>query len=213
MPAAAQGAAPLIPANARTPPGPARTAPFAAAGRSAQPPAYWPPRPRSRSPRLAAILAPVGGFPLIVFAHGECKESEHYKKWYQLPARLARCGYVVVVPELPGIIAGDEAPEVGPDLALLWGFINWMRTEWEHRQTLMPAPFTGVAGHSHGGGLAAALVTSNPGAFKAFASLSGITREPFAAIAAAPMPKLFMWGTRDAPLLDLNPTPESSEWA
>src|ERR1019366_6028991 len=50
-PAAAQGAAPLFPANARSPPGPARTSPFAAAGRSAQPPAYWPPRPRSPSPR------------------------------------------------------------------------------------------------------------------------------------------------------------------
>jgi len=166
------------------------------------------------SPDSAAILAPVGGFPLIVFVHGECKEPEHYKKWFLLPAQLARCGYVVVVPELPGIVAGDEAPEVAGDLALLWQFINWMRTAWEHRQTLMPAPFTGVAGHSHGGGLAAALVASGPTAFKAWASLSGVTREAFAPLAVAPCAKLFMWGTdRDAPLVDLTPEPESSSWA
>lgn len=166
------------------------------------------------SPDSAAILAPVGGFPLIVFVHGECKEPEHYKKWFLLPAQLARCGYVVVIPELPGIIAGDEAPEVAGDLALLWQFINWMRTGWEHRETLMPAPFTGVAGHSHGGGLAAALVTSNPTAFKAWASLSGVTAEAFAPLAAAPFPKLFMWGTeRDASLVDLTPQPGSSSWA
>jgi pimeloyl-ACP methyl ester carboxylesterase len=165
------------------------------------------------SPDSAAILTPVGGFPLIVFVHGECNEPEHYKKWFLLPAQLARCGYVVVVPELPGIAGGDEAPEVTGDLALLWQFIDWMRTRWEHRETLMPAPFTGVAGHSHGGGLAAALVNSDPSAFKAFASLSGVTQEEFAPLAAAPFAKLFMWGTEwDASLVNLAPQPKSASW-
>jgi dienelactone hydrolase len=164
------------------------------------------------SPDSAAILAPVGGFPLIVLVHGECREPEHYKKWFLLSAQLARSGYVVVIPELPGIVGGDEAPDVAGDLALLWQFIDWMRTGWEHRETLMPAPFTGVAGHSHGGGLAAALVASNPAEFKAWASLSGVTRESLVALARAPFAKLFMWGTEDALLVDLNPAPESSLW-
>src|SRR6266581_4850540 len=57
----------------------------------------------------APILADCGRYPLIVFVHGQCSEPshDHYKKWFELPAQLARGGYIVVVPMLAGTASGD----------------------------------------------------------------------------------------------------------
>src|SRR5438105_1573078 len=53
------------------------------------------------SPEGAAILSDCGRFPVIVFAHGECDgDVDHYKKWFEIPALLARAGSIVVIPEL-----------------------------------------------------------------------------------------------------------------
>jgi acetyl esterase/lipase len=47
----------------------------------------------------APILDGCGRYPLVLFAHGNCiNEQDHYTKWFELPAQLARSGYVVVVP-------------------------------------------------------------------------------------------------------------------
>jgi dipeptidyl aminopeptidase/acylaminoacyl peptidase len=92
------------------------------------------------------ILEGCGRYPLILFAHGHCDESEHYKKWYLLPAQLARSGYVVVVPELPGI-AIHPSNEDHPALQRMVDIVSWIREYWEHRNNLLPAQSTGVAGH------------------------------------------------------------------
>src|SRR5262249_54964160 len=57
----------------------------------------------------APILDGCGRYPVILFAHGACPtDVEHYKKWFQLPAELARSGYVVVVPELAHTARGGH---------------------------------------------------------------------------------------------------------
>src|SRR6267142_1493243 len=48
----------------------------------------------------APILEDCGLYPLILFVHGHCNETEHFKRWFELPAQLARSGYIVVVPEM-----------------------------------------------------------------------------------------------------------------
>jgi hypothetical protein len=165
------------------------------------------------SPEGAPILSDSGRFPLIVFAHGECQgDVDHYKKWFEIPALLARAGFVVVVPEL-----SQSLPETSPgDIDIVGGMIGWIRTQWEFRATVLPSPATGIAGHSFGGGVAAEFVRSSAGTISAFASLSGQTGEGLRPIATAHIPKLFVFGSNllmDAAFVDLNPLPSGSAWA
>jgi hypothetical protein len=69
-------------------------------------------------PATATILAGCGGYPLILLAHGHCfGDPDNYLRWLQLPAQLARAGYVVVVPRLAGIETGTHpATPDHPDL-------------------------------------------------------------------------------------------------
>jgi pimeloyl-ACP methyl ester carboxylesterase len=146
----------------------------------------------------APILEGCGRYPLILFAHGNCDETEHYKKWYELPAQLARSGYVVAAPELP-----DTAAGVGPwsephaDMGRLAALLAWMRDGWEHSSVLQPAPSTGIVGHSYGALLAARFAAVNP--ISAYASLSGVWSEwpgtPPRPINVLTIPKLFTWGS------------------
>jgi hypothetical protein len=54
------------------------------------------------SPDSGEILRDCGRYPLIVFAHGHCStDTDHYLKRFEVPAVLARAGYVVAVPRLP----------------------------------------------------------------------------------------------------------------
>lgn len=63
------------------------------------------------SPNSAEILTSCGLYPLVLFAHGQCfGEPDHYKKWYFLPAALARAGYVVAVPQLSGDYPWGSTP-------------------------------------------------------------------------------------------------------
>lgn len=160
------------------------------------------------SPETARILAGCGRYPAVVFAHGHCfKDAEHYKLWNELPAELARCGYVVVVPELLQIGGGTAPADADGDLELLGEFADWLRTRWEHRATVMPLA-TGLVGHSRGAGLAGRLAAR--GGIAAFASLSG---QGIAGVESVRIPKLFMWGSDPLPGADLFSALSETAWA
>ena len=121
----------------------------------------------------APILAGCGRYPLVVFCHGQCiGDPDHFRRWFRLPAQLARAGYVVVVPRLAAI-SGGSSPSVEDhaDLATLDAVVTWARSTWEHSSVLMPPPHTGLAGHSFGAMLAARYATTHRVA--AYAGLSG----------------------------------------
>lgn len=147
----------------------------------------------------APILAGCGRYPLIVFAHGNCSEpsADHYRKWFELPAQLARSGYVVVAPMLAGTAGGNYPWDNDAELALLREIVSWMRTGWEHYQMLLPAPATGVVGHSYGALLGVRLAVE--GSVSAYASLSGPWSEwpslPPNPVGTLAVPKLFVWGS------------------
>ena len=94
----------------------------------------------------APILAGCGRYPLILFAHGQCSEPgvDHHQKWFELPAQLARSGYVVVVPALPRTAGGAYPWDNDAELGLLLETVEWMRTGWDHagvrRRRLRPGP-------------------------------------------------------------------------
>jgi pimeloyl-ACP methyl ester carboxylesterase len=159
----------------------------------------------------APILAGCARYPLILFCPGHCAEPEHYKKWFEIPATLARSGYVVVVPELPQVSGGTHPSGADADLALLGAFETWMRTSWEHRAVLMPEPATGVAGHSFGALLAGRYAAT--ARVSAYASLSGVWQDwpdSNAPIKTLRIPKFFTWGD---PLLDLFTEINAPSWA
>lgn len=146
----------------------------------------------------APLLEGCGRYPLIVFAHGHCiGDPDHYRRWFRLPAQLARSGYVVVVPHLAGI-AGGQSPSVDahPDLATLAAVVDWARSDWEHADVLLPAPATGVAGHSYGAMLGARFAVSHP--VSAYAGLSGGWQDWFGdapkPLPLLDLPNLLVWG-------------------
>jgi hypothetical protein len=118
----------------------------------------------------APILDGCGRYPLILFAHGHCQgDMEHFRKWFLLPAQLARSGYVVAVPQLTQIAGGLHPSTVDhPDLAVLTNVLDWMRSGWEHQSVLLST--TGIAGHSYGALLSARVAGNANG----HASLSGV---------------------------------------
>ena len=167
------------------------------------------------APDGAPPLLGCGRYPLIMFCHGSCPgESLQYQKWFELPAQLARAGYVVAVPQIIGI---GGLPHQSPDVqALLRDMLDWMRTGWEHLDTLLPPPATGLAGHSYGALHAGILATTRP--VLAVASLSGVwedyTSSPIPIHQGAPA-RLFTWGTHtssdasaDLPPQFWNPIPQ-----
>jgi hypothetical protein len=146
------------------------------------------------SPDTGEILRDCGRYPLIVFAHGHCQtDTDHYLKWFEVPAQLARAGYVVAVPRLPQISIGTRPLEADGDLAILRDLVSWFRTGWSESAVVAPSPATGLAGHSFGAGLAGRLAAE--GSSSAFASLSGsVARVIRDALA---VPKLFIWGSNE----------------
>ncbi|HEX6032256.1 MAG TPA: alpha/beta fold hydrolase, partial [Tepidiformaceae bacterium] len=150
----------------------------------------------------APILEGCSRYPLVIFCHGHCsQDAEHYKKWFEIPAELARSGYVVAVPLLPQVGGGTHPSGADGDLALLGALAAWMRTGWEHAAVLLPEPATGVFGHSFGALLAGRFAAS--GNVAAYASLSGVWQDwpdSNRPIQSLRIPKLFTWGDD---LLDL----------
>lgn len=167
----------------------------------------------------APILAGCGRYPMILLAHGDCEgDPDIYTKWFTLPAQLARAGYVVIVPQLPGI-GEDPSTENHPALAAMEAALTWLRQSWEYHDVLQPeappvleyaplqaavarppTPFsgqaTGIVGHSYGGVLAARFALSH--GLVAYASLSGIWEDwagpPPLPVEALHIPKLLIWG-------------------
>lgn len=147
----------------------------------------------------APILEGCGRYPLILFAHGNCGETDHYKKWFELPAQLARCGCVVAVPELAATQGGAYPWDDSPDLTRLADTRTWMRLGWVHKSVLLPEPATGLIGHSYGALLAARIPAVSTVA--AYASLSAGWLE-WPSVIPRPInvdviPKLLAWGTGD----------------
>lgn len=139
----------------------------------------------------AAILSGCGRYPLIVFLHGHCHgDTEHYRRWFRIPAQLARAGNVVVVPHLAGVAGGQNPSVTGqPDEETLGTVVTWVRSAWTHHSELLPPPATGIIGHGFGAMLGARFVHRHQ--VSAYAGLSGEWQDWFG---AEPFP---------LPLLDL----------
>jgi hypothetical protein len=94
-----------------------------------------------------AMLTDCGPYPLVIFLQGHCDgDKEVYRRWTHLPAALARSGYVVVVPKLPGILQGTQ-PGNSQDLDHAKAVLNWMHSGWEYRDGLASSPSPAVVGH------------------------------------------------------------------
>lgn len=141
------------------------------------------------SPQHAPILEGCGRYPLVILAHGSCPADEdHYQLWHELPAVLARSGYVVVVPHLNlGAPSGNETEQ-----ALIGTLAAWARSGWEHSGLVMPPPATGLVGHSWGAGLLGHVAAESPESYAAYVSLSGV--EVPGAMHRTRLPTLFTWG-------------------
>jgi hypothetical protein len=150
------------------------------------------------SPPDAPLLRNCGRYPLVVFAHGQCGEADHFQKWFELPATLARCGNVVLVHDLPATNGGTSPSQNDAEVDLLRRLIRWARVDSEYAGVLMPDPATGLAGHSFGAGLTGRLVVENLVAVTAHASLSGTYPS---ALQPRTIPKLLTWGTGGEDLL------------
>jgi pimeloyl-ACP methyl ester carboxylesterase len=145
----------------------------------------------------APMLEHCGQYPLILFLHGHCQsEDNHVYRWERMLAELARCGFVVAAPYLSTIGSG---PQFEPSFDHAMSVLRWMRRRWPQRANLLPAPATGVVGHSYGGMVAARVATST--AVAAYASLSsgwhewstfGPTPIPLFNLA---VPSFHCWGT------------------
>ncbi len=127
------------------------------------------------SPDGAPVLTGPGHFPLVLFLHGQCAEPDHYRRWFSIPSVLARCGFVVAVPELLATVSGTYPwADPHPDVDRVTTLLAWMRAEWEHRAILMSPPATAMAGHSYGALLGGRIVAASPGTYSAYASVSGV---------------------------------------
>ncbi|SCL28578.1 PASTA domain-containing protein [Micromonospora nigra] len=151
------------------------------------------------SPNTAQLLSGCGRYPLIVFAHGYCaQDTNHYQRWFRTPAALARCGYIVAVPELPDIhVHPARSPGTQQVLA---DTVTWMRQGWPGKAVLLPAAKTGLAGHSYGALHAGILATRIQVA--AVASLSGVWNDWQPGYGTKPIhqgtvPRLLTWGVDD----------------
>ncbi len=152
----------------------------------------------------AKLLTAPERFPLIVFLHGNCNEPAHYKRWYRLPAALARSGYIVAVPNLPNIREGYRPwDENNNDHQLVNLTLSWLRNRSEFSDSLTSREI-GIIGHSFGALLGGDMVRRIRGSRVThrypYMSLSGVWRQwrefPFDELLT---PSLFAWGTAADP--------------
>lgn len=151
------------------------------------------------SPQDAPILKLcVIRYPVVLFLHGmpPCPVAEYNKQWFMGPAVLARCGYVVAVPNY-----SPQLPEAdSPNIALANSYIDWMRHGWEHSKWAdARESSTAVVGHSYGALLAGRVAAARPDV-AAYVGLSGPWAEfsrPLPVLQAIPCPSFYMWGTAD----------------
>lgn len=147
------------------------------------------------SPDTAPPLLGCGRYPLVLLLHGFCIEADHFRRWDLFAARLARAGYVVVVPEIDHSYPWAEDV---PAVAMVEELLLWMRASWEFADALLPRPATAIVGHSWGALLGGRILARQQHPFSAYASLSGGWRE-WAFPHPNPLPSLgtaslFVWG-------------------
>ena len=164
------------------------------------------------APASAPILEGCGRYPLVLFLHGDCNKepAEHYLKWFELPAQLARAGYIVAVPQVAHGSPWNDS------LTPLHGLVTWIRAQWEYRHMLLPSPATGVIGHSYGALLGARLAKEIPVA--AYVGLSGVWNDWPSASGAWPVtqlavPNLSTWGTGTDDLQEIHAVIGDAQWA
>jgi pimeloyl-ACP methyl ester carboxylesterase len=133
------------------------------------------PSPDPFSDRSDTSMLDCGQYPLVIFLHGHRQgDPDIYKRWTRLPAALARSGYVVVVPRLPGN-SGGQSPWASDDLDHAKAVLAWMQNEWKHHDHLMRSPGPAIVGHSYGALLGARLAPQIGAS--AYVSLSGGWKE------------------------------------
>jgi hypothetical protein len=111
------------------------------------------------SPADARILLDRGPYPLVLLVH-DPEEEGAVHRWTGLPGQLARCGYVVAVPDVHALTGGPAADAA----QRLREVAEWMRAAWPHHRVLAPPDVTGVVGHRGGALLAARFAARTAGA-------------------------------------------------
>jgi pimeloyl-ACP methyl ester carboxylesterase len=162
------------------------------------------------SPRCAPFLTGPGKFPLVIFLHGQCGESDHYTRWFRLPAILARSGFIVAIPQLAGM-SGTPWDIGDPTYSLINRVISWMRSG-PFSQFLMPPPTLGIIGHSYGALYGGQLALSIPAT--AYVSLGGVWnswRSP-RPLDTLPVPKLFALGTQPLDIAEVHASLSQQDW-
>ena len=148
------------------------------------------------SPQNARLLTGCRRYPLVLFIHGDCS-GDPYTQWIDIPAQLARSGYVVVVTSYGGTpTITDGSPSFIQPLETVY---MGMRRTWQYKDMLMPEPATAIVGHSYGALLAAQLAGAIP--HSAFASLSGAFGESNYTSTlpqTIAVPSLFLWGATES---------------
>jgi len=131
-------------------------------------------------------------YPLFVFLHGhprfQTPIAGQHRLWRRLPAAIARCGFVVVVPNHRAYhYLSDE------DVAAVMQDIAWARTNWIHAEQVEQDPkSTAIGGHSNGGRLAFR-VSHELEDCPAVISLSSVYLGDLTDYIQRPFPRLMMW--------------------
>jgi hypothetical protein len=181
--------------------------------------------PPGREPaRLPILEIRPGEYPLVAFIHGQRSDAgfcppdatEDYRRWVAVLHLLARCGIVVVVPDVSETLASGNENEAVPNTAsAVAEVIRWMFDAWEHREVLTPpgawpgSGWLGLAGHSWGAAACGEIVATADLPVRAVAAIAGTWTHHGSrqALAATRIPKLFITGTNDNNLLGIGLLP------
>ena len=141
-------------------------------------------------------------WPVVLFLHGQpplptiCPTADYYRRWTTLPQRLAKSGYVVVVPSY----TASRPTQGAPNIAMALSFIDWVRSGWQDANWVDKRPeATAVVGHSYGALLGAFVAQARP-AISVYVGLSGPWGElddPVSALQSIDAPSFFMWMNQD----------------
>lgn len=192
-------------------------------------PEEWDPVMKRPDPATAEIRA--GQYPLVAFIHGDrgsapemCPTdwSLDYTRWGAVLHLLARCGIVVVVPDVSETIGGgEESAAAASTAALVKQVIQWMYDEWEHRFVLSTedpckpgAGWLGLAGHSWGAMACARIAAESDRRVRGVATISGTWTDERSKteLVEAAVPVVFINGTNETGLFSqpsFQPYPEA----
>lgn len=103
-------------------------------------------------------------WPVVLLMHGGDNvlplEGRHLY-WRTMASQLARCGFVVIVPNWnPELVLLDRVDTAAEQA---WADVEWVRTQWRHAAWVDPDPAeTLFIGHSLGGQVALTLAVDKP---------------------------------------------------